>query len=93
MIIELAVMTIIFFAGMVMIILNPLEKTRPIGWVLVLQAFGRTYLDQGWTETFILLSIGLTILFLVRNLKEKMVANISYVALGVALIIDFMQLL
>jgi hypothetical protein len=93
MIIELAVMTMTFFAGMVMIILNPLKKTRPVGWVLILQAFGRTYLDQGWAEMFILLAIGLTILFLVRNLKENMVANISYVALGTALAIDFSQLL
>ena len=93
MIIELAVMTMTFFAGMVMILLNPLNKTRPLGWVLILQAFGRTLLDQGWTELFILMAIGLTILFLVRNLKENMVAKISYVALGTALAIDFSQLL
>ena len=93
MIIELAVMTMTFFAGMVMIILNPLNKTRPLGWVLILQAFGRTYLDQGWTEMFILLAIGLAILFLVRNLKEIMVAKISYATLGIALVIDFTRLL
>jgi hypothetical protein len=93
MIIELAVMTMTFFAGMVMILLNPLKKTRPVGWVLILQAFGRTYLDQGWAELFILLAIGLAILFLVRNLKEIMVAKISYVTLGIALAIDLTQLL
>jgi hypothetical protein len=93
MIIDLAVMTMTFFAGMVMILLNPLKKTRPAGWVLILQAFGRTYLDQGWTELFILLAIGLTILFLVRNLKENIVTKISYAALGIAFIIDFTQLL
>ncbi len=93
MIIELAVMTMTFFAGMVMIILNPLKKTRPLGCVLTLEAFGRTLLDQGWTEMFILLAIGLAILFLVRNLKENMVTKISYVALGTALAIDFSQLL
>ncbi len=93
MIIELAIMTMTFFAGMVMILLNPLNKTRPVGWVLILQAFGRTYLDQGYTEVLIMFAIGLTILFLLRNLKENVVAKISYAALGMALAIDFTQLL
>jgi hypothetical protein len=93
MIIELAITTMTFFAGMVMILLNPLNKTRPVGWVLILQAFGRTYLDQGYTEVLIMFAIGLTILFLLRNLKENVVAKISYAALGMALAIDFTQLL
>jgi len=55
MFIELAVMTMTFFTGMVLIILNPLKRTRPLGWLL-LQALGRTYIGLGLPEMMLLVA-------------------------------------
>lgn len=89
MFIELAVMTMTFFTGMILIILNPMKRTRPLGWLLVLQALGRTYMGLGWSETMLLIALGCLMLFLMRNLKEQLLAKISYCSLALALVMDF----
>lgn len=88
MFIELAVMTMTFFTGMVLIILNPLKRTRPLGWLL-LQALGRTYIGLGLPEMMLLVALGCLMLFLMRNFKEHMLAKISYCSLALALVMDF----
>ncbi len=88
MLIELTVMTMTFFTGLVLIILNPLKRTRTLGWVLVLQALGRTYMALGISETLFLISSALLMLFLMRNFKEHVLAKISYCSLALALVID-----
>lgn len=89
MFIELTVMTMTFFTGMVLIILNPLKRTRPLGWLLVLQALGRTYMGLGLSETMLLIALGCLVLFLLRNFKEHLLAKISYCSLALALVMDF----
>ena len=88
MFIELAVMTMTFFTGMVLIILNPLKRTRPLGWLL-LQALGRTYIGLGLSEMMLLVALGCFMLFLMRNFKEHLLAKISYCSLALALVMDF----
>jgi len=88
MFIELAVMTMTFFTGMVLIILNPLKRTRPLGWLL-LQALGRTYIGLGLPEMMLLVALGCLMLFLMRNFKEHLLAKISYCSLALALVMDF----
>lgn len=88
MFIELAVMTMTFFTGMVLIILNPLKRTRPLGWLL-LQALGRTYIGLGLPEMMLLVALGCFMLFLMRNFKEHLLAKISYCSLALALVMDF----
>lgn len=92
MFIELAVMTMTFFTGMVLIILNPLKQTRLLGWLLLLQALGRTYMGLGFLETMLLIALGCLMLFLMRNFKEYLLAKISYYSLGLALVMDFILL-
>jgi len=89
MFIELAVMTMTFFTGMVLIILNPLKRTRLLGWLLLLQALGRTYMGLGFSETMLLIALGCLMLFLMRNFKEHLLAKISYCSLALALVMDF----
>ncbi len=89
MLIELAVMTMTFFTGLVLIILNPLKRTRLLGWLLVLQALARTYMGLGWSETMLLIAIGCFMLILMRNFKEHLLAKISYCSLALALVMDF----
>ena len=89
MFIELAVMTMTFFTGMVLIILNPLKRTRLLGWLLLLQALGRTYMGLGFSETMLLIALGCLMLLLMRNFKEHLLAKISYCSLALALVMDF----
>jgi len=78
-----------FFTGMVLIILNPLKRTRSFGWLLLLQALGRTYIGLGLSEMMLLVALGCFMLFLMRNFKEHMLAKISYCSLALALVMDF----
>jgi len=78
-----------FFTGMVLIILNPLKRTRLLGWLLVLQALGRTYMALGLWETMLLVALGCLMLFLMRNFKEHFLAKISYCSLALAMLMDF----